>query len=124
MGALPENEFMFHAAATFATGGMLLSGDDLTKMTPQRVELLKKLRPTGNAAAFDGEFRVGRMKVKGRELVIVLNWQDGPADAEFALEKPAQVRDFLTGEDLGRQTGRYQVKAMTGHSGRVYELAG
>jgi alpha-galactosidase len=122
MGSLPENEFMFHAAATFATGGMLLSGDDLTKMTPPRVSLLKKLRPTAKAAAFDAEFRVGRMKLAGRELVFVLNWSDAPEDSAFALDKPARVRDFLTGEDLGRQSGRYLVKGMAGHSGRVFEV--
>jgi alpha-galactosidase len=122
MGSLPEDEFMFHAAATFATGGMLLSGDDLTKISPQRAELLKKLRPTAKAAAFDSEFRVGRMKLNGRELVFVLNSSDEVRDAAFALDRPAHVRDFLMGEDLGMQTGRYQVHAMAAHSGRVFEV--
>lgn len=127
LGSLPENEFLFHAAATMATGGMLLSGDDLTKMTPPRVALLGKLRPTGKAAAFDAEFRVGRVKLPaggapgGRELVFVLNWSDGPADAEFTLERPARLRDYLTGEELGRRSGSVPIHALPGHSARVFE---
>ncbi len=39
---VPENEFIFHATSVYATGGMLLSGDDLTKMTPEKLALLKK----------------------------------------------------------------------------------
>jgi alpha-galactosidase len=124
LGKLPENEFQFHAAATFATGGMLLSGDDLTQMTPERTALLKKLRPTGKAAAFDPDFKVGRMKLKGRELIFVLNWQDTPTDAQFTLTRPSTLKDFLTGQDLGRQSGTYHLKSMPGRSGRVFEVAG
>ena len=33
-GDLPDNEFRFHATAIFASGGMILSGDDLTAIPP------------------------------------------------------------------------------------------
>src|SRR5207245_1328262 len=32
-GKLSPNEYRFHATAIYATGGMLLSGDDLTKVS-------------------------------------------------------------------------------------------
>lgn len=123
MGTMPDNEFLFHAAATFATGGMLLSGDDLTKLPPERVALLKKLRPTGHAAAFDADFQIGRMRLKDREFVFALNWTDGPQDVAFELgTKPANVRDFLTGEDLRQRSGRYSVAGLSAHSAKVFEI--
>ena len=43
----------FHATTVHASGGMLLSGDDLPTLTPERVALLKKLiPPTGRGGAF------------------------------------------------------------------------
>lgn len=122
LGALPEEEFLFHVAATLATGGMLLSGDDLTKMPAARLALLKKLRPTGVAAQFDPELRVGRMALRGRELVFLLNWEDRAAAARFAVAGPQRVRDYLTGEDLGMRSGLVELGEMAAHSGRVLEV--
>ncbi len=52
-GELSEDEFRFHATAIYASGGMILSGDDLTTITPPRLAMLKKLQPpTGRAARF------------------------------------------------------------------------
>jgi alpha-galactosidase len=120
MGNLPENEFLFHAAATFATGGMLLSGDDLTRITPERKALLGKLRPAGQAAAFDPEFRLGRMKLAGREILFALNWEDAPQAVEIPLARPAKLRDFFSGEDLGTHRGTYRT-SLAGRSARVLE---
>src|SRR6476661_6312877 len=36
-GGLPEDEFRFHATAIYATGGMTLSGDDLTSIPADRL---------------------------------------------------------------------------------------
>ena len=68
MGDLRENEFQFHATAIYATGGMILSGDDLTRITPERLAMLRKLQPpTGVAARFvDDSFRVGAIKLPGK----------------------------------------------------------
>ena len=38
-GDLPDNEFQFHATAIYASGGMLLSGDDLTKISEPRLAM-------------------------------------------------------------------------------------
>ena len=59
-GDLPENEFRFHATAIFASGGMILSGDDLTAIPPARLAMLRRLEPpTGVAARFDDEYAAG-----------------------------------------------------------------
>lgn len=122
LGALPEEEFLFHVAATYATGGMLLSGDDLTAMPPSRLALLKKLRPTGVAARFDAGLRVGRMVLPGRELVFLLNWGDRTVAAQFAAAGSRRVRDYITGEKLGVKMGVVEVRQLAAHSGRVLEV--
>lgn len=121
MGEMPENEFLFHAAATYATGGMLLSGDDLTRISPERKALLDRLRPTGRAAAFDAELRAGRMKLDGREILFALNWDDAPAPAGIPLPRAARIRDLFTGEDLGTHSGAWRTASLAGRSARVLE---
>ena len=55
-GDMPIDEYRFHATATFASGGMILSGDDLTTLPADRMEMLRKLLPaTARAARFDDE---------------------------------------------------------------------
>ena len=44
-GELSEDEFRFHATVIYASGGMILSGDDLTTITPPRLAMLRKLQP-------------------------------------------------------------------------------
>lgn len=44
-GDLSDDEFLFHAASICASGGMLLAGDDLPRLAPARVEMLRKLSP-------------------------------------------------------------------------------
>ena len=121
-GTLPENEYRFHATAIFATGGMILSGDDLTTIPPARLEMLRKLEPpTGVAAKFDDDtLRVGVVEVKDRRFICLLNWQDTPQRLSFSLPSAARVRDVWTGEDLGRSEGRMSVQ-VPAHDGRLLE---
>jgi alpha-galactosidase len=121
MGNLPENEFLFHAATAYATGGLLLSGDDLTQITPQRKAILDKLRPTGVAATFDPDFRMGRMTLDSKEILFALNWDDAPAGMELQLPRPARLRDLFTGEDLGTHKETFRLSGLPGRSARVLE---
>ena len=120
-GNLPDNEFQFHATTVYATGGMLLSGDDLTKIAPARLAMLRKLAPpTGVPAAFeDREMKVGVIRLKDRLAVCLLNWTDGPQDFAFELPHAARVHDFWTGQDLGRREGTFAVKGVLGRSARL-----
>jgi alpha-galactosidase len=120
-GPLTEDEYQFHATAVFASGGLILSGDDLTKIAPDRLAMLRKLLPpTGQAARFDDEtLRVGRISLFGRELVCVFNGGDDPLTLEVRLLAPCHLRDFWTGRDLGKQKGSLKLEAMPPHSARL-----
>ena len=121
-GDLPENEFRFHATAIFASGGMILSGDDLTAIPPARLAMLRKLEPpTGVAARFDDEsLRVGVVELKDRRFVCLLNWQDTPQRLSFSMSPPARAVDVWTGEDLGRLAGHSAV-TVDARAGRLLE---
>jgi alpha-galactosidase len=120
MGDLPENEFQFHATAIYATGGMILSGDDLTKITPDRLAMLGKLQPpAGVAARFDDDsFRVGTIKLPGRNIFCLFNWNNAPEKISFRLPRASRVTDFWSEEKLGRHAGEFAVD-VPAHSARL-----
>lgn len=103
-GELPANEFQFHATAIYASGGMILSGDDLTKIGAEKLAMLRKLQPpTGVAARFeDDSFRVGRIDLsRRRQVVAVFNWDDVPRSLSFPLARRVRVTDFWSDAELG-----------------------
>ena len=77
---LTDIECQFHATAIYATGGMVLSGDDLTKLPPARAAMLRKLLPpSGVAATFDdATLRVGVVTVPAARMMCFFNWDDRP----------------------------------------------
>ena len=119
-GALSEDEFRFHATVIFASGGMILSGDDLTTITPARLAMLKKLQPpTGRAARFaDTSMQVGVVDLQGRQAICLLNWDDEPRDLTYTLARPYRVRELWTDEDLGTRTGNLTI-TVAPHGGKV-----
>jgi alpha-galactosidase len=106
-GELSEDETRFHATAIYATGGMLLSGDDLTQIPPARLAMLRKLQPpTGVAARFaDDSLRVGEVVLGQRRIAFLLNWDDAPRSLSFPLPGPHRVVDLWSDEDRGRHEG-------------------
>ena len=120
-GDLPVNEFQFHATAIYATGGMLLSGDDLTKIQSEKLEMLRKLQPpTGVAARFDDDsFQVGHMQLGQRQMACILNWTDHPQSISVTLRRPSRVTDFWNDGSLGSHAGRFVVKDMPPRCGRI-----
>jgi alpha-galactosidase len=121
MGDLPANEFVFHATTIYASGGMLLSGDDLTKISTDRLDMLRKLLPpTGVAAIFaDDSLRVGRVKLPDREVVCLLNWDDQLQTISFRLSRASRITDFWSGEVLGKHEGVFTSSNMAPHSARL-----
>ncbi len=93
-GDLSDDEFRFHATVIFASGGMILSGDDLTTIPPQRLAMLKKLQPpTGRAARFaDGSLRVGVVRLKDRQAICLLNWDEDRQTVVFSGASAAGAR--------------------------------
>ena len=118
-----ENEVLFHAATVHATGGMLLSGDDLPKLQAGQIKVLgKMLPPTAQAARFaDEQLAVGRTSQGTRELLYLFNWGDAPADRAATLAQPARLRDYWTGQDLGTHTNEFRLPALPPHTARVIE---
>jgi alpha-galactosidase len=122
-GKVPDNEYQFHATLIYATGGMLLSGDDLTKITPRRAEMLKRLvPPTGVCARFEEEdFTVGVTKLPGRDMVSVLNWSDEPVNRAVPLRSNSELTDYWTGEKLGLHAGEFLIE-LPPRSARLIEV--
>jgi alpha-galactosidase len=120
-GQMSEDEFRFHATAIFATGGMVLSGDDLTKISSDRLAMLKKLLPpTGVAARFeDDSMRIGAVNLGGARIVAIFNWKDEPQTLSFPLPEARYISDYWTGESHGRHEGSFTVKDVAAHSARL-----
>lgn len=104
---LNDVECQFHATAIYASGGMVLSGDDLTVLPPARAAMLKKLLPpTGVAAEFeDASLKVGLVRLPHARMVCLFNWTDAMQKSTFRLPAPAMVTDYWTDESLGRRQG-------------------
>jgi alpha-galactosidase len=120
-GKLSDDEFRFHATVIYATGGMLLAGDDLAKLGPERLAMLRKLAPpTGVPASFeDDSLRAGSVELKDQRVLCLLNWGDEPQTLTVRLSGPCRVKELWTDEDLGRRDGQVEIKDMPPHSGRV-----
>jgi alpha-galactosidase len=118
---LPEEEVRFHATAIHASGGMLLSGDDLTKVDRATLELLRKLQPpTGVAARFaDDALEVGTIERTDGRVVFLLNGNDAPKTLSFSLDRPARVRELWSGEDLGARPAGTVSLTLPAHAGRA-----
>jgi alpha-galactosidase len=122
-GALPEEEYRFHATMAVAAGGLVLSGDDLSTLAPDRLAMLKKLLPpTGVAAEFGDEtLTTGIARLKDRTLICLFNWEAEPAKRTVKLPRAGMVADLWSGHDYGRQQGSFDV-TLKGHEGTVLVL--
>ena len=122
VGNLPLNEFQFHATVIYASGGMLLSGDDLTNIPPDRLAMLKKLMPpTGRAAAFaDDKLQVGVVTLPDARAVCVFNWDAQPLTLTIPLPRTSRVTDFWTGETMPQPQHSLIIKDLPPRSARLF----
>jgi alpha-galactosidase len=120
-GELPEEEFRFHATAIYATGGMILSGDDLTAISADRLAMLRKLQPpTATAARFEEDsLTAGVVSLSNQRVVCLLNWDDAPKSISFTLPGAHRLRELWTDEDRGRHEGGKTSMMVPAHGGRV-----
>ena len=70
-------QFSFHAAATYATGGMMLSGDAVVDYSPKEWEILRRAmkRPPIAARFSESKLEIGVIDETERRVVTVLNWE-------------------------------------------------
>jgi alpha-galactosidase len=96
---LADNELQFHATAIYASGGMVLSGDDLTKLPPARVAVLRKLLPpSGRAAEFaDDKFEMGETLLPTARMISLFNWGDASRRAQVPLKPKEKASEVWTG---------------------------
>jgi alpha-galactosidase len=120
---LTDAECQFHATVIYASGGMVLSGDDLTKLPPARAAMLKKLLPpTGVAAAFDdASLRTGTVVLPGARMLCLFNWDDA-SDTRTVRVAAGAVTDFWTGESLTPRDGVLDI-AMPQRSARLLRIS-
>jgi alpha-galactosidase len=115
------NEIGFHAAAVLASGGMMLDGDDFTKLTDAEKDVVHRLLPpTNRPARFAAEdFKEGFADLPdGRRLIFVFNWDATPRTHSIALGRNSKLADFWTDQDLGTHS-EYTLSDLPPHSGRV-----
>ena len=122
-GTLSENEYMYHASVLFATGGMILSGDDLTTITKDRLAILKKmLPPTGAVTSFNKTLDIGWMKTGKAIYLILLNKGDEPKKLSIPLPQSYKIKNYWTDEKMGIHKKVFEAEELPPHSGTVYKL--
>jgi alpha-galactosidase len=122
-GAMPMEEYRFHATMTIAAGGLVLSGDDLSTLPADRLAMLEKmLPPTGVAAEFEDEsLRTGIVRLNDRTLICLFNWDATPSQRAVKLPRAGKVTDLWSGREYARAHDTIEVE-LKGHEGTVLEV--
>lgn len=120
-GAVSKNEFEVNAAYVMASGGMILSSDDVSALDDENIELLKKLLPPMRVAAkFDDDtYCVGRANVKDRLIVYLFNTDERPKDIILELDAVYDAYDLFKDKHLGALEKRTVFKNFPPHSATV-----
>jgi alpha-galactosidase len=123
-GNLPENQYRFHASLLYATGGALLSGDDITKLPQSKLAILAKMvHAPGIAAEFDSDqFNYGWIKNPSKKQLVVLNWNKSSKTFRIPIEKPCTLINYFTGEKIGTFSKEIVLKDFAGDDGCVYDV--
>lgn len=118
---LTRKEFLFNATYTLASGGMVLSSDDITEFTEQNVTDLKKLLPPqGTAAVFDKDDAcVGRIQLDEEQIICIFNFEDVPRSFTVRTETSGRVKDFWSEEEIAEWDCGEHAVHLEGHSARA-----
>lgn len=122
---LTDDEFLFHATYLYATGGMVLSGDDLSQPSPERLKILRFLLDGPHIAAKfdDTTFRIGRITLENKQMLCLFNWSESPQELEIHLHKSSwKLKDIWLGSET-EHPGEILKYIMPPHSGRLLECS-
>lgn len=119
---ISEDEFKFHATYIYASGGMVLSGDDLSQQNLEHEYMLRYLlKEDHEAARFDDDtFQIGRVRKTDGLALCLFNWGDTEKVLEVALDGAYEIFDVWEQKDMGRQKDMMKV-TMPAHSGCLFE---
>ncbi len=121
-GAITEDEFIFNAAYTMASGGMVLSGDDVSSLTDANITLLKKLLPpTMVQAEFDDEtFTIGRAKIsENKTIIYIFNFDDVSKEIIIPLDQKTEVLDLFEDKNINTSQGKIHFPIINPHSAKA-----
>jgi alpha-galactosidase len=118
---ITQNEWIFHATAVHAVGGLVLSGDKASNLKENEVDILKKLlHPTGKGASFfDTKMETGITDLGKTQYYYYFNWGEKPIDLSIQLKTKSKLTDYWTDENMGVHEGEYLVKKLEPHSARL-----
>jgi alpha-galactosidase len=121
---LTPDEFSFHIAMIQASGGMILSGDDMTALNPSQLEVINRLLPPGNRAVRfkDDSFSIGVQEFPDHQVLFFFNWDDQERNLQYELSQPVLVADFWSSEKFGVRSGSFSID-LSPHSARVFILS-
>ena len=121
-GGVTKEEFAFNAAYTLASGGMVLSSDDVSSLTSENIELLRRLLPpTEHAAEFeDTTFTVGRAKIDCKtEIVYIFNFDDCEKNITVNFDGKVEIYDIILDRSYGVIDNQITFKDFKPHDGRA-----
>jgi alpha-galactosidase len=122
-GSLTEEELRFHATSAYASGGMILSGDDLVTLPATGFDMLQRLiRAPGTAAVFDdaSTLEVGRMRTANGVHIAVFNRSENEKLFSVPLRGQYRVSEIWTGDDLGHHSGVLSI-SIPAHGARLLQ---
>lgn len=121
---LTPDEFGFHRAMIQASGGMILTGDDMTALNAAQLESVRKLLPAVTQAAcfLKDDFSVGIQEFTDHQVLFFFNWGEQAVQFEYSLPATANVTDFWSGEVYGLFTGLFS-KTLAPHSAGVFTIS-
>ncbi len=117
-GTTLDVEFAFNAVYTLASGGMVLSGDDVSKLSKENIELLRRLLPpTEYSAEFDDTtFTVGRAKIsEEKQIIYVFNFDDYEKKITVKLDGRFEIYDIISDRHLGEADKEITLKSLRPH---------
>ena len=122
--AMTPDEWIFHATAVHAVGGLILSGDKASLLSRNKVAILEKLlQTTGKGARFpDVKMETAITDMGDKQFYYFFNWSETDTiDLTVDLKTKCQLTDFWTDEKLGEFQGSYTVKHLAPHTARLIE---
>ena len=116
--SITNDEFAVKAAYTMASGGMVLSGDDVSGLRKENIELLRRLLPPTQVAAEteDDSFTVGRAKFDDEKTIIyIFNYENNEKEIIASLDGKVEVFDLFENKSLGIFDGEIRFDSFKPH---------